>query len=188
MKSRWLAWTLTLAFPFLVAGGIKLFSRNLTQRNLEYPTQMEYSPASMTQSPSTVFANGMTDQVPVPGTIPRGYKPFHFGLGPAEAERAGQELKNPFSPTAENLARGQHVFETFCAVCHGVNGDGDGPIIPKFPNPPSFHTDKAKALADGTIFYIITMGRNKMPSYASQVGWDDRWKAILYVRSLQGKK
>jgi mono/diheme cytochrome c family protein len=35
------------------------------------------------------------------------------------------------------------------------------------------------------MFHILTYGQKNMPSYASQVSEDDRWKAILYVRSLQ---
>lgn len=186
MKRRWLAWAVTLAFPFAVIGSIQLFSRNITQRNREWPTQMEYSPAFKSQSPNSVFANGMTEQEPVAGTVPRGFHPFHYGPGPAEAERAGRELTDPFAASEQNLARGKQVFDIFCAVCHGPSGEADGPIIPKYPNPPSFRTAKSKSLPDGTLFHVITLGRNKMPSYASQVGADDRWKAILYIRRLQG--
>ncbi len=188
MTRRALAWALILGLPFLVIAALKLFSRNLTQRNLEYPTQMEYSPAPRSQSDSAVFKEGMTDEAPVPGTIPRGFEPFHFGPGPAENVRAGKELKNPFPSNPQDIARGKQVFDTFCAVCHGSNGDGDGPIIPKYPNPPSFHTEKSKSLPDGSMFHVITLGRNKMPSYASQVSAEDRWRAILYIRSLQNQK
>jgi mono/diheme cytochrome c family protein len=133
-----------------------------------------------------VLANGMTEQAPVPGTIPRGFSPFHYGPGQEEAARAGRELKNPFQPTEENLARGQQVYSNYCAVCHGATGNGDGPIIPKYPNPPSYKTDQSKARADGELFHVITMGRVNMPSHAAQVSADDRWKVILYIRKLQG--
>ncbi|HXU09678.1 MAG TPA: cytochrome c, partial [Blastocatellia bacterium] len=101
--------------------------------------------------------------------------------------RAGAELKNPFQPAEENLARGQQVFNNYCAVCHGATGAGDGPLIPKYPNPPAYATDKSKALADGNMFHVITLGRNNMPSHAAQVSVDDRWKLILYIRKLQGR-
>jgi mono/diheme cytochrome c family protein len=125
--------------------------------------------------------------MPVAGTIPRGYQPFHYGPAPEEAIRAGVELRNPFQPTEENLARGQQVFNNYCAVCHGATGGGDGPLIPKYPNPPAYATDKSKALPDGNMFHVITVGRNNMPSHAAQVSVDDRWKVILYIRKLQGR-
>jgi mono/diheme cytochrome c family protein len=148
---------------------------------------MQYSPAYLSQTPNPVLPNGMTEQPPVPGTIPRGFKPFHYGPGTDEAERAGRELKNPFEATPENLARGEFIFTNYCAVCHGATGAGDGPIIPKYPNPPSYLTDKSKSLADGNMFHVITLGRNNMPSHAGLVSYDDRWKVILYIRKLQGK-
>lgn len=180
-------WLGIVLLPVVVNGGIFLFSRNTATRNLEWPTQMEYSPAYHSQSPNPALPNGMTEQISVPGTIPRGFQPFHYGPSPEEAIRAGNELKNPFSPTPENLARGQHVFANFCAVCHGMTGTGDGPIIPKYPNPPSYQTEQSKALLDGTMFHAITLGRKNMPSHAAQVSADDRWRVILYIRKLQGK-
>lgn len=178
---------LFILLPVVVIGCMVIFSRNIEKRNLEFPTQMEYSPAYLSQTANPVLPDNMTMQLPVSGTIPRGFTPFHYGATPEEAIRAGRELVNPFHPTAENLARGQYIYTNNCAVCHGTTGAGDGPVIPKFPNPPSYLTDAAKALPDGTMFHVITLGRNNMAAYASQVSAEDRWKVILYIRSLQGK-
>ena len=186
MKNK-VSWLGVFLLPVIVLGGLSMLNRNTAVRNLEWPTQMQYSPAYLSQTANPVLPNGMTDQPPVPGTIPRGYQPFHYGAGAEEALRAGNELKNPFQPTEENLARGQHVFNNYCAVCHGATGAGDGPLIPKYPNPPAYNTEKSKALADGNMFHVITLGRNNMPSHAAQVATDDRWKVILYIRKLQGR-
>ena len=183
-KASWLG---IILLPVIVLGGLVLLNRNNAARNLQWPTQMQYSPAYLSQTSNPVLPGGMTEQMPVADTIPRGYRPFHYGSGPEEAVRAGIELKNPFPPTEENMARGQQVFNSYCAVCHGLTGAGDGPLIPKYPNPPSYNTDKSKALADGNMFHVITLGRNNMPSHASLVSSDDRWKVILYIRKLQGK-
>jgi len=184
---RTLTWLLVILFPVVVVGGMRVMSRDTNVRNFEWPTQMQYSPAYRSQTTNPVLPNHMTEQPPVFGTVPRGFQPFHYGPDPAEAERAGRELKNPFQPTAENLARGQYIFSNYCVACHGATGAGDGPIIPKYPNPPSYQTEKSKALADGNMFHVITLGRNNMPSHAAQVSSDDRWKVILYIRKLQGK-
>ena len=183
---RRLTWIAVILLPIVVIGGVRVMSRNTNVRNLEWPSQMQYSPASQSQTTNPVLPNHMTQQPPVPGTVPRGFHPFHYGPEPAEAERAGRDLKNPSQPTPENLARGQYIFTNYCAVCHGTTGGGDGPIIPKYPNPPSYQTEKSKALADGTMFHVITLGRNDMPSHAAQVSAADRWKVILYIRKLQG--
>ena len=176
-----------ILLPVVVIGGIRAMSRDATKRNLEWPTQMQYSPAYLSQTANPVLADGMTGQPPVPGTIPRGFKPFHYGPGPEEAARAGRELKNPLEATESNIARGQQVYSNYCAVCHGSLGAGDGPIIPKYPNPPSFKTEQSKSLADGSMFHVITMGRNNMPPHAPLVSDEDRWRVIHYIRKLQEK-
>ena len=37
-------------------------------------------------------------------------------------------LANPRTRTAESLNRGQWVYSTYCQVCHGEHGRGDGPV------------------------------------------------------------
>lgn len=184
---RSLTWLAVVLLPVVVIGGVRSMSRDVGVRNSEWPTQMQYSPAAHSQTANPVLPYQMTGQPPVPGTVPRGFKPFHYGPDQAEADRAGRELKNPFSATPEHLARGQYIFTNYCVVCHGVTGAGDGPIIPKYPNPVSYQTEKSKSLPDGSMFHVITAGRNNMPAHAAQVSADDRWKAILYIRKLQGK-
>jgi len=184
MKRR-LAWLAVILLPVIAIGGIRTLSRDTNVRNLEWPTQMQYSPAYLSQTTNPVLPNGMTLQPAVIGTIPRGYQPFHYGPEPAEAERAGRELKNPFQPTEQNLTRGQYIYSNYCAVCHGAGGAGDGPIVPKYPNPPAYQIEKSKALPDGNMFHVITLGRNNMPPHAAQVSTEDRWKVILYIRKLQ---
>lgn len=184
---RMITWVLVIMFPIVVVGGMSLTSRNVGVRNLEWPTQMQYSPAYLSQTVNPVLPLGMTAQPAVPGTVPRGFQPFHYGPDQAEADRAGRELKNPFPSTADNLARGQYIFVNYCAVCHGAGGAGDGPLIPKYPNPPAYQTEQSRALPDGALFHVITAGRNNMPSHAAQVSAEDRWKVILYIRKLQGK-
>jgi len=132
-----------------------------------------------------VTKNGQTLQRPVPGTVARGSLPFRYAATPEEAERAGRELLDPFPPSPEVLARGEKVYRTFCWVCHGETGQGDGPITTKFPPPPSYTSERVRALPEGHIFHVITRGTALMPSYAAQISPEDRWKAIRYVQQLQ---
>jgi len=184
---RMFTWAVVILLPVVVIGGVRVMSRDLGKRNFEWPTQMQYSPAYRSQTSNPILPYQMTQQPPVQGIVPRGFQSFHYGVTPAESDRAGRELTNPIKPTTENIARGQYIYTNYCAVCHGATGGGDGPIIPKYPNPPSYNTEKSKNLLDGTMFHVITLGRNNMPSHAAQVPADDRWKVILYIRKLQGK-
>ncbi|MBI4366471.1 MAG: cytochrome c [Deltaproteobacteria bacterium] len=118
---------------------------------------------------------------PVKGTIPRGFTPYPY----PESPEAAASLRNPLPRTTAILRQGQKTFQTHCQVCHGGRGLGDGPIVPKFPKPPSLVSEKVGAWTDGRIFHVITRGQNLMPSYAAQVSPEERWAAIHYVRVLQ---
>ncbi len=85
------------------------------------------------------------------------------------------------------MERGREVYNTYCIACHGEKGDADGSVTGpnRYPAPPSLHTDQARGYSDGTIFHILTRGMNQMPSYAWEVGPEDRWKTIHYVRARQ---
>ena len=177
-------WILCILLPVTVIGGLQIMRRDFKKPNFQWPIQMAKSPAYEAYETNPVFANGAAMQYPPDGTIARGSTPFHYDTTETDRLRAGKELKNPYTGD-KDLGRGRTVYETYCLVCHGVSGAGDGPIIPKFPNPPSYRTEQSRTLSDGEMFHIITLGRGKMSGYASLVGWDDRWKAILYVRQLQ---
>ena len=72
-------------------------------------SSMKYTPASTPYESSQVFANGMTQQEPIPGTIARGEMPLYFTPLPQAVDPQqvapkdsvpGMELVNPFSITA----------------------------------------------------------------------------------------
>lgn len=158
-----------------------------TQRAREYMPDMVRDPAYKAFAPNPATRDGLTLQRPVVGTIPRGYQPFHYRAGEEEAARAGRELENPHHPTPATLAAGKALYETYCLVCHGAEGKGDGPISGKIPAPPSYTSDRVLAFPAGRIFHVITLGSGKMPSYAAQLSPDERWEIVSYVRSsLQG--
>ena len=138
-------------------------------------------------APNPNFADGRTLQRPEPGTIPRDNSPLHYQATPQDAARAGNELRSPIAPgDAGALTRGTLLFATFCQPCHGRAGRGDGAVVSRgFPAPPPLSADHAANLKDGQIFHILTYGQGNMASYASQLSRDDRWKVILFVRSLQ---
>ena len=138
-------------------------------------------------SPNPNFAIGQTLQRPVAGAIPRGFLPLHYNATETDALRAGAELRNPFPASdSQALQRGAFVFANFCRECHGPAGRGDGAVALRvFPAPPPLQADKAVKMKDGQMFHVLAYGQDKMPSYAAQLDREDRWKAILFLRTLQ---
>jgi len=134
---------------------------------------------------------GSTLRAPPDGTTPLGVMPFMYAATQQDAARAGQELSSPLTSGAtpeavrKQLPRGKKVFDVFCAVCHGVGGEGDGPIIGRFPNPPNLLAQHAINMPDGQMYHVVYHGQGLMPGYAAQIDDSDRWRTVLYVRWLQ---
>ena len=94
----------------------------------------------------------------------------------------------PFTITKEALDRGQERYQIFCSVCHGLTGYGDGMVARRGfnkPAPASYHQDRLRQAPVGHFFDVMTNGWGAMPSYASQIPVEDRWKIIAYIRALQ---
>jgi mono/diheme cytochrome c family protein len=165
--------------------------RNAAQPNYELllETQMARSPAYSSFAPNPNFPDGMTLRTPPPGTIPRGELPLHYGASPEEGVRAGEELQNPLSAANPQVRqRGAFLFATYCQVCHGVSGLGDGPVTRRgVPAPLSMLTGKAMRMKDGEMFHLLTFGQGNMSSHAVQLSPFDRWCVIQYTRQLQKK-
>ncbi len=175
---------LTFFAALLVMAGCGASSE---RRAYEYMPDMARDPAYKAFAPNPVTRDGLTLQRPVAGTIPRGFHPFHYGTGEEEATRAGRELENPYHASQKTLEEGKALFLTYCQVCHGEQGKGDGPLAGKIPPPPSYVSDRLMQFPQGRIFHVVTLGSGKMPSYASQLSADERWKVVTYVHAvLQG--
>jgi cytochrome c553 len=77
-------------------------------------------------------------------------------------------------------------FDIYCAVCHGLTGEGNGMIVERgFPAPPSLHEQRLRDAPVGHFFNVITNGYGVMYSYASRVAPEDRWAIAAYIRALQ---
>ncbi len=98
----------------------------------------------------------------------------YIGLNPEKIDRA-------------LLERGQKRFTIYCTPCHDQTGNGRGIVPTRFPSwlPSSLQDPRQKAMVDGEIFNIMTIGRRTMPSYANQITEKDRWAIVAYVRALQ---
>ena len=74
-----------------------------------------------------------------------------------------------------------------CAVCHGKNGDGRGPLASQYDPPPrNFSCAKTvSGVPDGQLFWIIRFGSPgaAMPPHPS-LSEEQVWQLVLYLRRL----
>jgi len=97
----------------------------------------------------------------------------------------------PPSPTPKLLDTGKQVYAVNCVACHGVTGEGNGPVAFAVKPPPrNFVKDPFKA-GDTVeqIYMTVTSGlpKTKMVGYP-QIKELDRWAVAYYVRSFRIKK
>lgn len=125
--------------------------------------------------------------VPPANTISRERPPYEF----ANNMEGGWKQVNPYAGdmSAEFLTLGSKKYATYCLVCHGATGAGDGPVTEHKDmkgRPRNLVNADAKAYSDGRMFYAITQGYGIMGGYASQIpNAKERWAIVNYVRSLQ---
>lgn len=94
---------------------------------------------------------------------------------------------NPVPDTEQSLAKGEKVYDTFCYVCHGPEGKGDGPVIKRGFYPLNLTAPGVKGRTDGYIYaYIRYGGKVMMPSYRESITSENAWDVVNYVRKLQG--
>jgi len=136
--------------------------------------------------PCEHFADGRAMQRPPEGTVPRervtGRPGYRDGV---EGGRYVTEIPVPL--TVPFVTRGRERYETFCAPCHGVLGDGASRVAMRMMLrlPPSLVGEPAKSFPPGRIYQVIDRGYGMMPRYADELpDIEDRWAVVAYLRAL----
>jgi mono/diheme cytochrome c family protein len=159
---------------------------------------MEWQLKLRPQTPNGFFTNGLSSQLPVPGTVARSTPiqttdgaVYPYQDAPVMTGRITSTTNyvenNPLPVTEQLIQRGQQRFTIYCSPCHGANGEGKGITqkIGAMAVVANLHDKRIVEMADGELFYVISNGRNLMGSYAPQVSVQDRWAIISYLRALQ---
>lgn len=153
--------------------------------NFDWERMIE-QPRYQPNGESRFFADRRAMRLPPMGTLPHDAAPAAGGVRTGTI--AGEPVERvPLAMTAALLRVGQERFDIYCAVCHGLMGDGDSVVGRKMSlrPPPPLHSPALRALPDGRIFQIITDGYGLMPSYAAELPIPERWAVVAYLRALQ---
>ena len=130
-------------------------------------------------------------RTPPLGTVAQGKADWYYPYPKTTEgyEQAGKEWRSTMPFTEENVAIGKEVYVKLCSHCHGASGKGDGPIIAagKFPNPPSYDSQRIKDLTEGKIYHSIFHGINIMGAHGSQMTPTEIWQVVQYIRTARGE-
>lgn len=93
---------------------------------------------------------------------------------------------NPVPVTTEAIEYGEQLFMANCAMCHGPDGTGFGPLRETMWPPPSDLTIYTSWHADGELYWFITKGvaGTNMPAFERTLTDEERWTIIHFLRTL----
>ncbi|MFC6266919.1 c-type cytochrome [Frigoriflavimonas asaccharolytica] len=141
--------------------------------------------------PAFVRNDGATGLGPIDGTVSRNkdgviedsndkaLTPDQYNGG---YDIAKTITNSPLDPKnfAKDIERGKGLYEKTCSACHGVGGNGQGPIVTSgaYSGVPAY-ADRDITVA--SVHYVMMNGRNAMGSYAGMLNAGDRWRVAMYV-------
>lgn len=104
------------------------------------------------------------------------------------AEYAG--LVNPVTATEEVLANGEELYVTYCTVCHGETGMGEGAAGQTLVPVAAPVAQTSQMLGDDYLYWRVSEGGTMDPFNSAMPPWEgtlseaDRWAVITYIQSL----
>ena len=99
-------------------------------------------------------------------------------------------LANPVPADEASLERGGEIYTSYCAVCHGDGGMGDGPGGAGLDPVPAPIAHTSQMLGEDYLFWRISEGGAMDPFNSAMIAWkgvldqEARWDVITYVQAL----
>ncbi len=153
-----------------------------------YAPDMTYSRAYDAYTSNPNFADSQTSRLPVAGTVARGHMlPDHLKEGDTTAYKT---FTTSVRFNEDELKEGHRLFNIYCAICHGSNLDGQGPLFAsgKFASmPANFKDGKYLHMSVGQMYAAAKYGKNMMGSYAAQLDAQQRWMIIAFIKKTQSE-
>jgi len=104
----------------------------------------------------------------------------------ASVDRRAPEMRNPISPTDENLIAGMRLYQTNCSSCHGDIKRPDGMFSDAlYPRAPQFVKD-APDMPENQNFYIIQHGvrLSGMPAWNRILTEQEIWQITTFLSHM----
>jgi S1-C subfamily serine protease/mono/diheme cytochrome c family protein len=87
-----------------------------------------------------------------------------------------------------NLANGRRLWMADCALCHGLEGGGDGSASPNMEPPPTaFRGEFLERVSPAQVYNAVSLGigGTAMPSFANAYTPHQRWDVAFYAMTLR---
>lgn len=192
---RWLTLTaVVLVVLSWIPVALIIRAHNTTSAQPRYHIiqDMDAQPKYKPQMKNPLFADQRAMRPPIEGTVAVGE--LHADEARFLGQLEGEWVTSfPVEVTPALLDRGQERYDIYCSPCHGLAGYGDGMVSKRadelqegtWTPPSSFHTELVRSRPVGHLYNSVANGIRNMPAYGSQVGVDDRWAIVAWVKALQ---
>ena len=166
---------------------------------IELIADMDRQPKLRPLEPNSFFANGMSSQPLVKGTVRQSeaipladgsdvypFETEHPAVSGLQTGTTNAVANIPLEVTMGLMERGREKYTISCVPCHGGQGDGNG-VVKYFgiSAVKSLHDPDVVKQSDGDIYRTITWGKGVMKGYANTLSIEDRWAIVAYARALQ---
>jgi len=139
---------------------------------VDFKSFMEDQPSIVYQEPPR--------RLPAEGAVPISRPAWHD---------APADLVNPVPADEVSLQRGALLFDVHCAVCHGSQGQADGPMVEFWRQdarqPANLTEQRIAQYPDAGLYRVITQGIGAMPPLRENVTERQIWDIVNHVHTLQ---
>ena len=182
-----------------------------TEPRIHMVQDMDNQPKFKAQDENRLFMDDRAQRPRVPGTVARGelFTDHAYFDGFTESNESGKATRtfitgypeqvqaklNDPTEAAKLLTLGEQKFNITCAMCHGKDGMGNGPIHVRavevgaaatgWVQPSNLNDAVRRGRPDGHIYNTINNGIRNMGGYGTQLKPEERWAIVAYVRTLQ---
>lgn len=166
---------------------------------IELIADMDRQPKLRPLEPNSFFANGMSSQPLVKGTVRQSeaipladgsdvypFETEHPAVSGLQTGTTNAVANIPLEVSMGLMERGREKYTISCVPCHGGQGDGNG-VVKYFgiSAVKSLHDPDVVKQSDGDIYRTITLGKGVMKGYANTLSIEDHWAIVAYARALQ---
>ncbi len=108
----------------------------------------------------------------------------------SDYETGVKRIKYTVNASGPDVSKGQHIYKTRCALCHGDSGEGDGKMRKIIKKPPPYNLTES-TVPDEYLRLIIEQGGEpigrspQMPPWKDELTEAEIQSVILYVRQLR---
>lgn len=100
----------------------------------------------------------------------------------------GRSDPSPLATTDDNQRRGQRAFSSYCAACHGLDGQNTGVPFADAMSPPvpPLTSSHVQRYTDGQLHSVIANGLwpSGMPAARGLLNDEEIWQIVQYIRHL----